>query len=68
MQRHNIMTYTQGTVLGPILILVHINENIKHSKIQLFVDDIAEISTMNDAQWLQEDLDLLQGTWLLTSK
>jgi len=47
-----------------------VSENIKHSKIQFFVDDIVlykEISTVNDAQQLQEDLDLLQlceGTWL----
>ena len=64
----------QGTVLGTILFIIYINdviENIKHSKIQLFADDIVlykEISAVRDAQQLQEDLESLQlweGTWLL---
>ena len=64
----------QGTVLGPILFIIYINdviENIKHSKIWLFADDIVlykEISAVRDAQQLQEDLKSLQlweGTWLL---
>ena len=64
----------QGTVLGPILFIIYINdvvENIKHSKIRLFADDIVlykEISAVRDAQQLQEDLESLQlweGTWLL---
>ena len=47
-------------------------ENIKHSKIRLFADDIIlykEITTLRDAQQLQEDLESLQlweGTWLRT--
>ena len=63
----------QGTVLGPIL-LIYTNDvidNIKHSKIRLFADDIVlykEISAVRDAQQLQEDLESLQlweSTWLL---
>ena len=60
--------------MGPILFIIYINdvvENIKHSKIRLFADDIVlykEISAVRDAQQLQEDLESLQlweGTWLL---
>ena len=60
--------------MDPILFIIYINdviENIKHSKIWLFADDIAlykEISAVRDAQQLQEDLESLQlweGTWLL---
>ena len=46
-------------------------ENIKHSKIRLFADDIIlykEITTVRDAKQLQEDLEsfqLWEGTWLL---
>ena len=46
-------------------------EDIKHSKIRLFADDIMvykEITTVRDAKQLQEDLESLQlweGTWLL---
>jgi len=45
-------------------------ENIKHSKIRLFADDILykEITTVRDAEQLQEDLKSLQlweGMWLL---
>ena len=38
-------------------------KNIKHSKIQLFADDIIsykEITTVTDVQQLQEDLESLQ--------
>ena len=57
----------QGAVPGPILFIIYINdviENIKHSKIQLFADDIVlykEISNsaVRDAQQLQEDLESL---------
>ena len=64
----------QGIVLGPILFIIYINdaiENIKHSKIQLFADDIVlykEISAGRDAQQLQEDLESLQlyGKYMAT--
>ena len=53
----------QGTVLGPILFIIYINdiiENIKHSKILLFADDIVlykETSAVRDTQKLQENLE-----------
>ena len=53
----------QGTVLGPVLFIIYMNdviENIKHSKIRLFADVIIlykEITTVRDAQQLQEDLE-----------
>ena len=55
----------QGTVLGPILFLVYINdlpECIKYSKVQLFADDCIlyrQIDSQSDCKKLQEDLDVL---------
>ena len=45
----------EGTVLGPTLFLIYINDivdNIHHSKIRLFADDIIlykQVSSVNDA-------------------
>ena len=55
----------QGTVLGPLLFLVYINdlpENL-HSSAKLFADDCLlyrEVNTTSDTNKLQEDLDMLQ--------
>ena len=64
----------QGTVLGPTLFLIYINDivdNIHHSKIRLFADDIIlykQVSSVNDADRLQSVLESLQHweeKWLL---
>ena len=53
----------QGTVLGPILFLIYINDlpnYLQHSTLRLFADDsiiYKEIKCMNDCQKLQEDLE-----------
>lgn len=65
----------QGTVLGPILFLVYINdfhEYIKHSTLRLFADDSIIYKTIrntSDAQKLQEDLDAAakwEKDWLMS--
>ena len=62
---------SQGSVLGPLLFLLYINdlsENIK-SQVRLFADDTAvylTVSSAYDSQILQSDLDTLQHwerTW-----
>ena len=65
----------QGSVLGPILFLVFINDIPDHirSKVRLFADNTAVylvISNLEQAKLLQEDLDRLgewslNGTWNL---
>ena len=64
----------QGTVLGPTLFLIYINDiidNIHYSNIRLFADDIIlykQVSSVNDANCLQIDLQSLQHweeKWLL---
>ena len=52
----------QGTVLGPLLFLIYINDmfpTVKHSKIKVFADDSKlhkDISSHIDRMLLQEDL------------
>ena len=60
----------QGTVLGPILFLLHINDlpSVISSKVRLFADDCLvyrEIKGRQDQNDLQKDLNLLE-TWGLT--
>jgi hypothetical protein len=55
----------QGTVLGPLLFLLYVNDMEKcilHSKISSFADDTKiskKISTMHDSNLLQEDLNCI---------
>ena len=52
----------QGTVLGPLLFLLYVNDLdsvVKHSTIKLFADDVllyAEVNTTKDCLALQDDL------------
>ena len=61
----------QGSVLGPILFLVYINdlpEKVK-SQVRLFADDMAAYYSLADSRQLQDDLDILQDwevKWNLT--
>ena len=64
----------QGTVLGPTLFLIYMNDvtdKINYSMIRLFADDITiyrEVETTNDTGLLQKELKALQHwelVWLL---
>ena len=64
----------QGTVLGPILFLIYINDfpaYLSHSKLRLFADDIIiyrDIKTQDDCIKLQQDLDSAarwEADWLM---
>ena len=63
----------QGSVLGPLLFVIYINElpKIVKSTIYLFADDtkiLRSINSLEDTKILQEDLDKLQewsNIWLL---
>ena len=63
----------QGSVLGPILFLLHMNDlpNSLRSKVKLFPDDVivySEINSISDSQIRQQDLDKLtlwEKIWLM---
>ena len=70
------LVYQQGTVLGPLLFLLHINDlpSVVSSKVRLFADDCLiyrNIKNKEDQIALQKDLNLLENwgnTWCMRFK
>lgn len=69
-----VLRSVQGTVLGPILFLIYINdflEYLEHSKLRLFADDsiiYREITCQQDCTNLQKDLNAAakwEADWLM---
>jgi hypothetical protein len=64
---------TQGSVLGPLLFLIMINDLVsvlKYSKCRLYADDVklfAEVKYEHDCQLIQDDIDAL-NRWSLDNK
>jgi ribonuclease P/MRP protein subunit RPP40 len=61
----------QGSVLGPTLFLIYVNDlvdEIKHSSISIFADDVKIFNPSNNQVFLQQDLNRLSfwaNTWQL---
>ena len=69
----SLVAYTQGTVLGPVLFVIYINDlpSVVKSETYMFADDtkiFAKSKESNNSQTIQDDLNNLQlwsDTWLL---